>query len=96
MANPLMGITRGVATQGSGMNMGVIQQMQQMMNAFRAMKDPQQALMQAAQQNPDNAAIIQAANGGNPVEIFREECRKHGKDPEQMMKALGLTPPKGC
>ena len=96
MANPLMAITRSAATQGSGMNIGVIQQMQQMMNAFRAMKDPQQALIQAAQQNPDNAAIIQAANGGNPVEIFREECMKHGKDPEQMMKALGLTPPKGC
>ena len=50
MANPLMAITRSAATQGSVMNIGVIQQMQQMMNAFRAMKDPQQALIQAAQQ----------------------------------------------
>lgn len=95
MANPLMGMMGGGAP-AAGMNMGMLQQMHQMMGTFKAMKNPQQALMAMAQQNPESASILQMAQGKNPVEIFREECRKHGKDPEQMMKALGLTPPKGC
>lgn len=94
MANPLMGMMGGVPAPG--MNMGVIQQMKQAMGMFRAMKNPQQALQMIAQQNSESAAILQMAQGKNPVEIFREECRKHGKDPKQMMKELGLTPPQGC
>lgn len=94
MANPLMGIMGPAPVPG--MNMSAIQQMKQAMGMFRAMKNPQQALQMIAQQNPESAAILQMAHGKNPVEIFREECRKHGKDPEEMMKALGLTPPQGC
>lgn len=94
MANSLMGMMGG--DPSSGINMGMLQQMQQMMGTFRAMKNPNQALMAMAQQSPESASILQMAQGKNPVEIFRQECRKHGKDPEQMMKALGLTPPQGC
>ncbi|MDE7323114.1 MAG: hypothetical protein K2N73_10395 [Lachnospiraceae bacterium] len=94
MANPLMGMMGG--TPAAGMNMGMVQQMQQAMGMLRAMKNPQQALQMIAQQNPESASILQMAQGRNPVEIFREECQKHGKDPDQMMKMLGLTPPKGC
>lgn len=95
MANPLVGM-RGCGAPMGGVNMGAIQQMKQAMGMFRAMKNPQQTLQMIAQQNPESAAILQMAQGKNPVEIFREECKKHGKDPEQMMKALGLTPPQGC
>lgn len=94
MANPLMGMMGGAPA--AGMNMGMIQQMKQAMGMFRAMKNPQQALQMIAQQNPESAAILQMAQGKNPVDIFREECRKHGKNPEEMMNALGLTPPQGC
>lgn len=94
MANPLMGMMSGASA--TGMNTGVLQQMKQAMGAFRAMSNPQQALQMIAQQNPESAAILQMAQGKNPVEIFREECRKHGKDPDEMMKELGLTPPQGC
>lgn len=93
MANPLVG-SRSVTA--SGMNIGAIQQMKQAMGMFRAMKNPQQALQMIAQQNPESAAILQMAQGKNPVDIFREECRKHGMDPDQTMSALGLTPPQGC
>lgn len=93
MANPLVGMR---SVPASGMNMGPVQQMKQAMGMFRAMKNPQQALQMIAQQNPESAAILQMSQGKNPVEIFREECRKHGKDPDEMMKALGLTPPQGC
>lgn len=94
MANPLMGMMGGAPA--AGMNMWVLQQMQQAMGMLRTMKNPQQALQMIAQQNPESASILQMAQGRNPVEIFREECQKHGKDPEQMMNMLGLTPPKGC
>lgn len=94
MANPLMGMMGGAPA--AKMNMGTMQQMKQAMGMFRAMKNPQQALQMIAQQNPESASILQMAQGKNPVEIFREECQKHGQDPEQMMKMLGLTPPKGC
>lgn len=94
MANPLMGMMGGAPAPG--MNMGAMQQMKQAMGMFRAMKNPQQALQMIAQQNPESAAILQMAQGKNPVEIFRDECRKHGEDPEQMMNILGLTPPQGC
>lgn len=94
MSNPLMGMMGGAPA--ARMNMGAIQQMKQAMGMFRAMKNPQQVLQMIAQQNPESAAILQMAQGKNPVDIFREECRKHGKDPEQMMNALGLTPPQGC
>ena len=94
MANSLMRMMGGAPS--SGMNTGVLQQMKQAMGTFRAMSNPQQALQMIAQQNPESAAILQMAQGKNPVEIFRDECRKHGKDPDEMMKALGLTPPQGC
>lgn len=93
MPNPLVGMR---SVPESGMNMGAIQQMKQAMGMFRAMKNPQQALQMIAQKNPESAAVLQMAQGKNPVEIFREECRKHGKNPEEMMKALGLTPPQWC
>lgn len=95
MANPLMGMMGGGAP-AAGMNMNILQQAKQAMGAFRAAGNRHQALMAIAQQNPDSAALLQAASTGNPVELFREECRRHGQDPEQMMKAFGLTPPKGC
>lgn len=94
MANPLMGMMG--SAQAAGMNMGVLQQMKQTMGMLRAMKNPQQALQMIAQQNPESASILQMAQGRNPVEIFREECQKHGVDADQAMNALGLTPPKGC
>lgn len=97
MANSLMGMMGGAPA--TGMNMGVLQQMKQAMGMFRAMKDPRQArqmIETAMQQNPEVTSTLRMAQGGNPVEIFREECRKHGIDANQAMNALGLTPPKGC
>lgn len=89
MANPLMGMMGGSAlAQGAGINMQAIQQAKQMMNMFKAMKNPQQALMAAAQQNPQVASVMQMLNGRNPEEVFREECRKHGADPDQIINML--------
>lgn len=93
MANPLMGM---MGNAPAGMNTGMFQQAKQAMGMLRAMKNPQQALQMIAQQNPESASILQMAQGRNPVEVFREECQKHGMDPDQAMNMLGLTPPKGC
>lgn len=96
MANPLMGMMGGAPAQGARINTGMFQQAKQAMGMLRAMKNPQQALQMIAQQNPESASILQMAQGRNPVEVFREECQKHGMDPDQTMNMLGLTPPKGC
>ena len=97
MANPLMGMMSGASAPG--MNMEVLQQVRQAMNVFRALKDPKQAQQMIetfAQQSPEGETMLQMAQGKNPVEVFRDECRKHGKDPDEMMNALGLTPPNRC
>lgn len=55
--NPLMqGMTGGVNPQA-------IQQVKRMMNMFRAASNPQQMLMQAAQQNPAIGTVMQMCSG---------------------------------
>lgn len=88
MANPLMGMMGGTPAAGAGINMGAIQQAKQMMNMFKNMQNPQQALMRAAQQNPQLNSIMQLVNGRNPQEVFYEECKKRGANPDEIINAL--------
>lgn len=82
--NPLM--------QGMGMYNGVnpkaIQQVKQMMNMFRASSNPQQMLMQAAQQNPTIGTVMQMCNGKNPKDVFYEQCQKMGVNPDEIINQL--------
>lgn len=82
--NPLM---NNVAPQ-MGINPQALQSVKQMMNAFKAMKNPQQAIMQLAQQNPQVNAVMQMLNGRNPKDVFMEECKKHGIDPDMVIDQL--------
>lgn len=83
--NPLMQMMGGVA---GGVNMQAVQQIKQAMNMFKAMQNPQQALMQAARQNPALNSVMQMCNGKNPQEVFYSECQKSGVDPESVLKLL--------
>lgn len=82
--NPLM--------QGMGMNGGVnqqaLQQVKRMMNMFRAASNPQQMLMQAAQQNPAIGTVMQMCNGKNPKDVFYEQCKKMGVNPDDIINQL--------
>lgn len=89
MANPLMSMMGGgSAPATSGMNMGAIQQLKQTMNMLKAVKNPQQALVQAAQQNPQLNAVMQMCQGKNPKDVFYAECQKRGVNPEDILSQL--------
>lgn len=82
--NPLMqcmGMT-------SGANQQAIQQVKRMMNMFRAASNPQQMLMQAAQQNPAIGTVMQMCNGKNPKDVFYEQCKKMGVNPDDIINQL--------
>lgn len=80
--NPLMqGMTGGVNPQA-------IQQVKRMMNMFRAAGNPQQMLMQAAQQNPAIGTVMQMCNGKNPKDVFYEQCQKMGVNPDDIINQL--------
>ncbi len=96
MANPLMGMMGGAPatqTQGGNIpNLGMVKQAAQsakrMMGMLNAVKNPQQALMQVAQQNPELNAVMQMIGGRNPQEVYMEECQKRGIDPNIIINAL--------
>lgn len=82
--NPLM---QGMGIDG-GVNPQAIQQVKQMMNMFRAASNPQQILMQAAQQNPAIGTVMQMCNGKNPKDVFYEQCKKMGVNPDDIINQL--------
>lgn len=97
MANPLIGTTGGGApTVNLAMspmgNMGMIKQAAQsakkMMGMLQGVKNPQQALMMAAQQNPKLNAVMQMVGGRDPQQVFYEECEKSGVNPEDILSQL--------
>lgn len=82
--NPLMqsvGMT-------SGVNQQALQQVKRIMNMFRSSSNPQQMLMQAAQQNPAIGTVMQMCNGKNPKDVFYEQCQKMGVNPDDIINQL--------
>lgn len=96
MANSLLGTMVSAPAANSAMNpignMEMIKQAAQsakkMMGMLNGVKNPQQALMAAAQQNPQLNAVMQMCNGQNPQEVFYEQCKKQGVDPNTIINAL--------
>lgn len=82
--NPLM---QGMGMAG-GVNPQAIQQVKRMMSMFRAASNPQQMLMQAAQQNPAIGTVMQMCNGKNPKDVFYEQCQKMGVNPDDIINQL--------
>ncbi len=97
MANPLMGMMGGGAPAvnpgvASMQNMQMLRQAAQsakkMMGMLNGVKNPQQALMMAAQQNPELSAVMRMVGGRDPRQVFYEECQKGGVNPEEILKEL--------
>lgn len=82
--NPLI----GMMGQSGGINMQAVQQIKQAMNMFKTMQNPQQALMQAARQNPALGGVLNMTSGKNPQEVFYTECKKNNVDPESILQLL--------
>lgn len=95
MANSLLKMMGGAPTtqpQATISNMETLRQAAQsakrMMGMLNTVKNPQQTLMQVAQQNPQLNAVMQMCNGRNPQEVFYEECKKHNINPDDVMNLL--------
>lgn len=82
--NPLM---QGMG-MGGGVNPQAIQQVKRMINMFRAASNPQKMLMQAAQQNPAIGTVMQMCSGKNPKDVFYEQCKKMGVNPDDIINQL--------
>ena len=85
MANPLM---NNMNNPQIGINTQALQSIKQMMSAFKNMSNPQQAIMQMAQRNPQINSVMQMLNGRNPKDVFMEECQKRGIDPNTIINQL--------
>lgn len=93
MANPLMGMMSGAPAANPAMGaqnnlMQAAQSAKRMMGMLQSVKNPQQALMAAAQQNPQLNAVMQMCQGRDPQEVFYEQCKKQGIDPNTVINAL--------
>lgn len=85
--NPLMQSMPAMGGVNQQM-MQAVQSVKRMMGALRAVQNPQVAIMQAAQQNPQLGAVVQMCQGRNPQDVFADECKKHGLDPNQTMQQI--------
>lgn len=83
--NPLM---QAMGNQTTGINTQAVQQVKQMMKVFRSAGNPQQFLIQAAQQNPDLDNVMKLCNGKNPKDVFYDQCQKMGVDPNYIINQL--------
>ena len=100
MANPLLGYMNGAGgapsvphtmPQASAISPQIkeaAQSAKRMISMLRAAKNPQQAIMQAAQQNPQLNAVMQMLGGRDPQQVFYEECQKHGVNPNDVLNLL--------
>lgn len=101
MANPLSGIMGGNTSTAVAQtasvnaplsNMGMLkqaaQQLKKIMATIQVMKNPQQAITQMAQQDPQLNAVMQMCQGRNPQDVFAEQCNAHGVDPQAAMRQI--------
>ena len=79
--NPLMNAI------GQPTNNGNIQQIKRMMNMFKSIQNPQEAMNQLAKQNPMVANIIQMSNG-DLKGTFYKMCQEKGVNPDDILKQL--------
>lgn len=86
--NPLMG--GNAASMGGipGISIEAVQSVKRMMQMLNMAKNPQAAIMQAAQQNPMLGNVVQLCNGKNPKDVFIEQCKQHGIDPNTAMSQI--------
>jgi hypothetical protein len=63
-----------------------------MMNMMKGSKNPQQFLMNMAQNNPKMKQVMQVLQNGdkNPKELFYQMAQEQGVDPNPIVEALGL------
>lgn len=69
---------------------GAIQGFQRISRMIQGTQNPQVAIAQFIQSNPQMQQIVSMCNGKNPRDIFIQECKNRGLDPNETMKKFGL------
>lgn len=69
-------------------NMAAIGQIKQMMGAVSAMQNPMRALQVMSGQIPVLGQVLQLCQGRNPRDVFYEECKKVGANPDEVLSYL--------
>ena len=72
----------------NGLNINAVQSVKSMMNTVRGMANPMQAISNMAAQNPQLAGVMSMINGKNPKEVFYEQCKQRGVNPDDVINAL--------
>ena len=65
--------------------MQAIQQLAQAYKQIKTLANPQMALSQMIQSNPQMAQVMQMCNGKNPQEIFYAMCKQQGINPNDIL-----------
>lgn len=79
--NPLMSM---IGNMGGGNNpMGAMMQAMQMVNKLKQAGNPQAAVEQMAQTNPNVKKAMDMCKGKNQKQVFEDMCRQNGMDPGQ-------------
>lgn len=86
MANPLNSLFQPQSPALS-VDFSKFQQAAQML---KSAQNPSAVISQIAQQNPQMRQIVQMCQGRDPRQLFIDECRRRGIDPEQAMRSMGL------
>lgn len=89
MANPLNNLFSQIPQQNNGFLQN-IQNFQRMASLLKSSNNPQAAIMQLAQQNPQMKQILNLCNGKNPKDVFMEECKNRGINPDEIISQLGI------
>lgn len=88
MANPLNSLlnnTPQMSSSESGIAM-----FQRMAHMLQSANNPSAAINALAQQNPQVREVMQLCSGKNPRDVFIQECRSRGINPDELMSKLGL------
>lgn len=78
----------GGSAPTGGMNAQAIQSVKRMMNMLQIAQNPQQAIMDAARQNPALNTVMQMVSGKDPQQVFYAECQRRGVNPEDILSQL--------
>ena len=65
-----------------------VEQVKGLMNQMKAFSNPQLALQQMAQNNPQLNQVLQMCNGKNPKQVFMSMCKDRGIDPNSILSML--------
>lgn len=69
-------------------NMAAIGNIKKMMGMVQMATNPMQAVQELSGQVPVLGQVLQMVQGRNPKDVFYEECKKVGADPDEIISYL--------